>query len=195
MRLLFAFLPALAVAQPPGTGIVVPVVADPVVTIDFSDHVREWDGFGVNYVETSQTRDYREWKQEYGGFSILPEAKRREILDLIFGESGLRPGLLKMFLDPFHSGNDHTTTTHWMRMFAREGLSRVRAWGGDLSILTTLYGPPARMTKQKFVLGRDLDPAHTRELCGYIADWVKYLRTVEKLPVRYASLHNEGDAY
>ncbi len=26
-------------------------------TVDFRQHVREWDGFGVNYVETAQTRN------------------------------------------------------------------------------------------------------------------------------------------
>lgn len=176
------------------TGIVVPVKADAVVTVDFSDRVRDWDGFGVNYVETSQTRDYNEWKQEYGGFSILSEAQRREILDLIFGPDGLRPGLLKMFLDPFHESG-HETTTRWMRLFAHEGLKRVRGWGGDLAVLTTLYGPPARMTKQKFVLGRDLDPEYKSQLCEYIADWLQYLLKKENLPVRYVSLHNEGDAY
>ncbi len=70
--------------------------------VDFSKILRDWDGFGVNYVEVAQTRDYQVDPQEYGGFSILTEAQRQEIIDLIFGEDGLKPGLVKMFLDPFH---------------------------------------------------------------------------------------------
>jgi len=117
-------------------------------TVDFSQHVRAWDGFGVNYVETAQTRDYQADPQEYGGFSLLTEAERQQILDLIFGPDGLKPGLLKMFLDSHHQGTvktdkfDHTTTTRWIRYFAKEGLKKTRARGGDLTIITTLYGPP-----------------------------------------------------
>src|SRR5690606_2071523 len=75
--------------------------ADIRVTVDFSKHLRVWDGFGVNYVEASQTRDYQADPQEYGGFSLLEEAERQQILEMIFGPDGLKPGLLKMFLDPF----------------------------------------------------------------------------------------------
>ena len=179
--------------------------------MDFSRSLRIWDGFGVNYVQVAQTRDYKKWPQEYGGFSTLTEAQRREILDLTFGEDGLKPGLLKMFLDPYHEGLteadndnkdpnlidqsrfDHKTTTEWMRYFAREGLARTRARGSDLQIITTLYGPQPWATKQKFVRGRDLDPAMKEEVAEYMIAWVKYLREEEKLPVGYVSLHNEGD--
>jgi len=136
--------------------------------VDFSKTLREWDGFGVNYVEVAQTRDYDADPQEYGGFSILTETQRREIIDLIFGEDGPKPGLIKVFLDSFHQAEpgegydyapnaidldayDHTTTTRWMNTFVREGLKTTRERGGDLEILTTLYGPPAWTTKQKFV--------------------------------------------
>ena len=191
----------------------VPVFADPVVTVDFSQRLRDWDGFGVNYVETAQTRDHEDWPQEYGGFSLLSEAERQEILDLIFGPDGLKPAITKMFLDCFHegmtkagndnddprelnmAGYDHETTTKWMRYFNREGLAKTRAWGGDLTIVTTLYGPAPWMTKQKFVLGRDLDPAEKVEMAEYMVSWVKYLREQENLPVRYLSFHNEGCAY
>ncbi len=179
--------------------------------VDFGKTLRVWDGFGVNYVQVAQTRDYKKWPQEYGGFSTLRETQRREILDLIFGEDGLKPGLLKMFLDPYHEGLteadndnddpnvinpsrfDHKTTTEWMRYFAREGLARTRARGADLQIITTLYGPQPWATKQKFVRGRDLDPAMKEEVAEYMIAWVKFLRDEEKLPVRYISLHNEGD--
>ena len=115
-------------------------------TVDFSQHVRAWDGLGVNYVETAQTRDYAANPQEYGGFSLLTEPERQQIVDLIFGPDGLKPGLLKMFLDPHHQGTvktekfDHTTSTRWLRYFAKEGLKKTRVRGGELTIITTLYG-------------------------------------------------------
>jgi hypothetical protein len=170
-------------------------------TVDFRQHIREWDGFGVNYVETAQTRDYRSDQQEYGGFSLLPEEQRQQILEMIFGPEGLKPGLLKMFLDPHHQGTgpagkyDHQTTTRWIRYFAKQGLAKTRQRGGDLTIITALYGPPGWMTKQRFLRGRDLDPAFRQECARYMISWVNYLRTVEGLPVRYISLHNEGEDY
>ena len=178
-------------------------------SVDFSKKVREWDGFGVNYVETCQTRDYSNDAQDYGGFSILAEEKRQQILDMIFGEEGLKPGIVKMFLDPFHQKEtdqnkaflsdinlalyDHTSTTRWMRYFVQGGLERSRKDSRDLQILATLYGPPGWMTKQRIVRGRDLDPRFKTELAKYMVSWVKYLQHIEKLPVKYLSLHNEGE--
>lgn len=178
--------------------------------VDFSKTLHHWDGFGVNYVETAQTRHYDADPQDYGGFSTLDEAQRQEIIELIFGPEGLRPGILKMFLDPFHqqepgesydwdpfvidmNAYDHTRTTRWMRYFARAGLARTRARGDDLSIITTLYGPPAWTTRQRIVRGRDLDPDRKYEVAKYLIAWAKYLREVEGLPVRWVSLHNEGE--
>ncbi len=178
--------------------------------VDFSKPLREWDGFGVNYVEASQTRDYDARPQEYGGFSLLSESDRQAILDMIFGPDGLKPGAIKMFLDPFHqerpgegydwdpnvidlSAYDHERTTRWMRYFVAEGLQRTRARGDDLEIVATLYGPPGWMTLQRFVRGRDLDPARKHECAKYLISWAKYLREVEGFPVRYLSLHNEGE--
>lgn len=177
--------------------------------VRFDRHIRRWDGFGVNYVETAQTRDYKVSPQEYGGFSTLSETKRQEILDLIFGPDGLRPSVIKMFLDPFHepvndnadpwsideSKFDHRTTTRWMRYFVQEGLRRNRAQGRDTEIITTLYGPPAWTTRQKIVRGRDMNPAMKEEVAEYMVAWVRYLREQEKLPVRYLSVHNEGEDF
>ena len=106
--------------------------------VDFSKHVRDWDGFGVNYVEVAQAIDYSRDPQEYGGFSLLTEEKRQQIVDLVFGDDGLKPSLVKMFLDPLHEGMtaadkgkfDHQTTTKWMNYFVAEGLKRARAQGG-----------------------------------------------------------------
>lgn len=167
-------------------------------SVDFSHALRSWDGFGVNYVETAQTPDYSADPQEYGGFSLLSESDRQEILDLVFGEDGLRPGLVKMFLDPFHQTEpggdfDHERTTRWMRHFVRGGLERTKSRGEDLTIITTLYGPPAFVTRQKFIRGRDLDPSRMQDLADYVTDWVRYLKQHEGFPVRYVSLHNEGE--
>ena len=104
-----------------------------------------------------------------------------------------------MFFDPFQQKEpggpfDHERTTKWMRYFVREGLEKTRARGADLEIITTLYGPPAWATKQRFIRGRDLDPAQEENLARYITAWVKYLHEEEKFPVKYVSIHNEGDS-
>jgi hypothetical protein len=80
-----------------------------------------------------------------------------------------------------------------MREFVRKGLAKTRERGADLSIITTLYGPPAYMTLQKKIRGCDIDPVHKDDLAGYLVSWVKYLREKEKFPVNYVSLHNEGE--
>jgi hypothetical protein len=182
----------------------------PHLRVDFSRIVHPWDGFGVNYVEACQTRDYDSYPQEYGGFRYLSEAQRQEIIDLTFGADGLRPGLVKMFLDCWHqaepgaeydrqspiidpSAYDHDRTTRWMQHFVTQGYARMQNWGGSLEIIVTLYGPPAWMTRQKFVRGRDLDPTCTIEMGKYMIAWAKYLREVKGLPVRYISVHNEGE--
>jgi hypothetical protein len=166
--------------------------------IHFDEPIRPWDGFGFNYVETAQTLDYDQDQQEYGGFSLLSEKQRQEIVDLVFGENGLKVGLVKMFHDPWHQAApgapfDHERSTRNMRYFVREGLRLTRLRGDDLQIITTLYGPPAWATRQKFLRGRDLDPEMADHLATYMIDWVRYLRDVEGFPVLYYSLHNEGE--
>ena len=166
--------------------------------VDFSNVLREWDGFGFNYVEVPQTMDYKKDAQEYGGFSLLTENERQEIVDLIFGDEGLKPGIVKMFFDPWQQKeaggpSDHETTTRWMRYFVREGLKKTRERGDDFQIITTLYGPPPWATKQKFLRGRDLDPDQKYNLAEYIINWVDFLKNTEKFPVKWISLHNEGE--
>lgn len=195
------------------SGIKVPVVPDEEITIYFDRPLRTWDGFGVNYVEAAQTRDYSKFQQDYSGFSFATQETREKILDLIFNEDGLKPALTKLFLDPFHEGMtkagndnddpfdldlekyDHETSTQWMRYFNREGLIRVKKWGGNLTGIATLYGPTPWQTKQKFVLGRTIDPNEKYEVAEYMVSWAKYLREKENLDIRYISFHNEGDAY
>ncbi|MDR2479297.1 MAG: hypothetical protein LBD48_08290 [Treponema sp.] len=171
------------------------------VAVDFSKKVLDWDGFGFNYVETAQTPDYTKDPQDYGGFSLLSQEQRDEIINLVFGSGGLQPNVIKMFLDPFHqTGNggspfDHKTTTKWMRYFVNKGYQLNAAAGRPTEIITTLYGPPAYITKQNIMRGRDLDPQRMDDLAQYFISWVKFLRDEEKLPVNYVSLHNEGEDY
>lgn len=165
--------------------------------VDFSRVVRPWDGFGFNYVETAQTFDYQKWPQDYGGFSKLEEEDKLKIIDLIFGDDGLQVTLVKMFLDPLHQNEsggayDHGTTTANMRYFVRQGLDMTRKRGEDLSIISTLYSPPAYITKQNILRGRDLDPTHLDDLCDYYVDWALFLKK-EGFPIKYLSLHNEGE--
>jgi len=106
--------------------------------VDFSQHLQPWDGFGFNYVETAQTRNYDRTPQDYGGFSLLREEDCQKILHMVFGDDGLKVTILKMFLDPWHQREpggpyDHETTTRWMRYFAREGLKIARASGANSS--------------------------------------------------------------
>ena len=180
------------------------------VRIDFACRLQPWDGFGFNYVEACQTRDFGTSPQDYGGFSILSESARREIIELVFGDEGLRPGVVKMFLDCWHQREpgpdydfnsrqiavgayDHRSTTALMRAFVRGGAAYARQRKEELQVITTLYGPPAWMTQQKFVRGRDLNPRFRQELAKYCAAWVSFLRQDEGLRVCAASLHNEGE--
>jgi len=196
-KFLFSFLATLLVCYPKVLA-QYPVFKGCPVTVDFTRKIRTWDGFGFNYVEAAQTIDYAANPTDYGGFSIMTEQSRNEVIDLIFGEHGLKPGLVKMFLDPFHQKEpggdyDHETSTRYMRMFVRMGLEKTRSRGEDLTIITTLYGPPAYMTLQKTMRGRDLDPRHKTDLANYLIDWAEFLKEKEKIPVKYISLHNEGE--
>ena len=185
-------------------------------TVDFSRKLRTWDGFGVNYVETCQTYDNVKNPQDYGGFSTLSKEKKEEILDMTFGENGLKPGIVKMFLDPLHQNTepeniaadesakvdlslyDHESMTANMREFIGEfigeGLRITRKRGSDLSIYSALYGPPKWMTTQKVWRGRDLDEKYRFEICRYMVSWVKYLSN-NGYPIKYIGLHNEGEDF
>ncbi len=195
------------------SGFKVEVFPDEIMHIHFNHILREWHGFGVNYVQAAQTRDYKIYQQDFSGFSFASEESRQQVMDMIFGKEGLRPGLTKMFLDPFHEGItreendnddpmkinldgfDHEWTTEWMRYFNREGLKMMKQWGGSYKTIVTLYSPAPWMTKQKYLLGRDQDPEERYETAEYMASWAKYLKEKEGIPVRYISFHNEGDAY
>lgn len=166
--------------------------------IAFDQPRQAWDGFGFNYVETCQTRDYGRDPQDYGGLAGLTDGERERVFEAVFGRDGLRPNVMKLFLDPWHQAGpgaafDHRGTTAQMRRFAREGAARMEAQGEPFSVVTTLYGPPAWMTLQRTLRGRDMDPAHTGALVTYLVDWIRFLREEERLAVRAVSLHNEGE--
>ncbi|MBK1877667.1 hypothetical protein [Pelagicoccus mobilis] len=168
--------------------------------VDFGQKLRDWDGFGVNYVESCQSLDLEKDPQDYGGFSLLDEQEKQEIIEMIFSDDGLKVNLLKMFLDPFHQATvdgafDHKSTTKHMRDFARRGNETSRSFGRELNVITTMYGPPAWATLQKETRGRDLDPMKAQELANYMVDWADFLTNDEALNLRYLSLHNEGEGW
>lgn len=178
--------------------------------VDFAKHLRAWDGFGVNYVAAAQTRDWSQWPQDYGSFELLSEKDRQQIIDLIFGDDGLKPTIGKMFIDSLQAGMskpagvnpdpmvlqpeiyDHETTTRWMRYFWREGLKRLRKRGEEPKLVATLYGPAPWMTRQKILRGRDIDPAEKYEIAKYIISFARNMIEKESIPIRFLSLHNEG---
>lgn len=185
-------------------------MADPFYTsllrarVDFSARLQPWDGFGLNYVQTCHTPDLAADPQDYGGFDTLSDESVEAILDLLWGPDGPRPGLIKLFLDPHHADEPapgaapvyhHRRSTGSMLRFVRGALVRTQARGGNLSLITTLYGPPGWMTLQRAFRGRDLDPAREPDLIAYLVDWVRFLREEERLPLDYLSPHNEGECW
>lgn len=165
-------------------------------TIDFNNTMQDWDGFGFNYVQACKTLDYEKNPQDLGGFSVLTRQQKQVIVDLIFGKEGLQPNVIKMFLDPLHlqkSGGayDHETTTENMRYFVSEGLKHSEKWNYPVEIITTLYGPPAFMTKHNSPSTSVLDPKYKKEMSLYMIHWLKYLRKHD-YPVTFLSIHNEG---
>jgi len=167
------------------------------ITVDFAAKLQPWHGFGVNYVETAQTRDYDKWPQDFGGFSKLTEAQRHELMDALYGPDGLGLALHKIFLDPWAQATpeapyDFERTTKWSRWFLREAMKRTAAQGRTLRVITTLYGPPAWATQQKKLLARDFDPAEAEALASYMAAWVRFLNEKEGVQVEFLSLSNEA---
>lgn len=176
-----------------------PVIKYIPAEIDFSEKIVDWDGFGFNYVETAQTRDYSTNPQDYGGFSLLKEEQKKEIAELVFGKNGLQVQIIKMFLDPWHQLDpktepDHKRTTKNMLSFIELGMKISKNREDSLEIITTLYGPPAWATQQKLIGGRDLDIAQSENLGIYMANWVKFLKE-KNMPIKYLSLHNEGEDF
>lgn len=168
-------------------------------SVDFADTLQTWDGFGFNYVETCQTRDYDKWQQDYGGYSLMNDKQKAEVAELVFGKDGLQVDIVKMFLDPWHQESpgakfDHTTTTSNMLRFVEDGVSLARGQGRDIDIITTLYGPPPWATQNGNIGDRDLDEEKFGDLAEYMIDWARFLRSRE-IGVKYLSIHNEGEDF
>ena len=127
----------------------------------FDRPLRDWDGFGFNYAQTAHFIDKnmnpaesKHWwdtnhpgkdsmVQEYGGFSLLDETEKAEITGLIFGENGVKPGIVKMFLGADHQKEpqgvfDHESTTNYMCEFVRRGLRKTHERGAVLHIIEPL---------------------------------------------------------
>lgn len=201
---LFLVAAVLSSTTPPATA-----QSGSTVTIDFSRTLQDWDGFGVNYVQTRHTRDPDVFDQDYGGMKYLNDLERQEMINLIFGDDGLQPSIVKCFLDPFHepfndnedpyviaeAGFDHKRTTGYMGYFLREGLKRTKARNDNLVVLAGLYGPPGWMTQQRGFRGRDLDKTMIPEVAEYLVAWAKHLKDEFGADVRYISMHNEGESY
>jgi hypothetical protein len=104
-----------------------------------------------------------------------------------------------MFLDSYHqvapdANFNHHLTTKNMLEFVISGNVKTQERGDQLEIITTLYGPPPWATKQKFIGERDLDQEQSENLGQYVVDWIHFLRD-QNLPVKYLSLHNEGEDF
>lgn len=82
----------------------------------------------------------------------MDEKKKREIIEFVFGDDGLQPALIKMFLDPLHQHEvggayNHETATKNMRYSVIRGLELIRNREEEIGIISTLYAP--RLTPQK----------------------------------------------
>jgi hypothetical protein len=183
------------------------------VMIDFSRTLRAWDGFGLNYIEAGHTADPEKDYEDYGGFSRLSEAKRQEIMDLLYGpldpkqpDHGLRLGLHKIFLDPHHQSAPDAPfvganrITEMSRYFMWEAAKRLKARGQRMEVLTTYYGAPAWATSTGKFHWRDINPERMRDLADYMSKWVVYLRREVKergfedvLRISAVGVTNEGE--
>ncbi len=176
----------------------VPGIVD--AEVDFGFELRDWDGFGVNYVETAQTYNYKEYPQDYGGFTILSDKSKNEIMELTFGEDGLAPSLVKVFLDPLHQeveggAYDHKTTTKNLRYFVKEGERITNKRGEKLTAITTMYSAPAYTTVQNKLRGRDINMEKLPAIADYMTDWVDFLINEENINLKYISINNEGESW
>lgn len=180
------------------------------VYVDFTKKIRPWDGFGLQYLETFDTPDVIRKPQDYGGFGLLSSDNKNRVIQLLFGDDGPKPAIVRIFLDPFHlstvqdtkitedtlvdrTGFDHESSTIHTREFLSSALSAVREWGGTLKVIVNCPAPPFWMTKQNEISGRDLDPANRINYARYMVSWLKYLKEKVQIPVFAISIHNQGE--
>jgi O-glycosyl hydrolase len=179
--------------------------------VDFSNKLRHWDGFGVSYSDADCGLNTSNFLQGFNGYSRLPPETRLQISDLFFGQLGLRPGIIRIFLDPFRqdyleSEKDEESPIDLrdykfgfdisgVRQFCSDALRSVKKWGGDIKVVATCLSPPGWMTKQKELSGRDLDPISRTAFARYIVSWIKFLSEEYNFPIKFVSLHNFGELW
>lgn len=170
--------------------------------VDFSKKLRDWDGFGICFTDKAVVDP-----EEY--FTL--NSNHQQFLRSIFGHDGLRVGIIRLFLDPFRldycqqdNDEEHIEDLNeyhfsdfpsFHTQLARFALEMVRSWGGDLKIMLSSLCPPAWMTRQKELSGRDLDPVNRTHYGRYMVAWIRYLCATENLPVYCLSLHNKGEMW
>ncbi len=170
--------------------------------VDFSRKLRDWDGFGICFSDKAAV--------DPGEYFPLNESHKR-FLQEVFGPDGLRMGIAKMFIDPFRlnycqqdSDEDRIVEVNeyhfqdlpsFHAQVAHYALEVVRSWGGELKIILSGLCPPAWMTRQKELSGRDLDPVNRIPYSRYLVAWVRYLSVSEKLPIYCLSLHSRGEMW
>ena len=172
------------------------------VHVDFSRKLRDWDGFGICFTDKAvvDPEEYFPLKEHHQRF-----------LREIFGQDGLRMGIVKMFIDPFRlnycqqdSDEDRIVEIDEYRFYdlplfhvqvALYALEVVRNWGGDLKIILSGLCPPAWMTRQKELSGRDLDPVNRIHYSRYLVAWARFLSVAEEIPVHCLSLHSRGELW
>ncbi len=170
--------------------------------VDFSRKLRDWDGFGICFTDKAAVDP-----EEY--FPL--NEHHQKFLHEIFGQNGLRMGTAKMFVDPFRlnycqqdSDEDHIVELNdyhfhdlpsFHTQLASYALEVARSWGGDLKIMLSGLCPPAWMTRQKELSGRDLDPVSRIHYSQYLVAWARYLSISEKLPLHSLSLHSRGEMW
>lgn len=170
--------------------------------IDFARKLRDWDGFGICFHDHALMEP-----QKY--FSL--QNSHLQYLNSFFGNDGLRLGIIKLFIDPYRqeycqssSDEDRIIDTQAYKFYdlplfhlelCQAADRIVKNWGGTLKIMLTCLCPPAWMTKQKELSGRDLDPANRIDYGRYMVAWAKYLAVDKQLPIHCLSLHDKGEMW
>lgn len=170
--------------------------------VDFSRKLRDWDGFGICFTDKAIVDPLEYFSLNDNHYQFLKD---------LFDVNGLRIGIIKMFIDPFHLdycqhdsdedriieiGDYHfNDTPSFHSELCHLANNIVKKWGGNLKIMLTSLCPPPWMTKQKELSARDLDPINRIDYGRYIVAWAKFLSIDQKLPITCISLHNKGEMW
>jgi hypothetical protein len=158
--------------------------------------------------------------QPVGGHAVFLDARRRFYPHLpqdqfpaqtlaaeLYLDSGIR-AMERGIVSPGATRRPATTATpswSWCASPSRAASTPRRTWTWWPSRCKAVYDARENVRGLKMVyepkylrffqarFERDLDPDKLQALGGYLASWVTWLREREGFPVRYLSLHNEGD--